>query len=390
MSLTIQEQFEKFINDSKDILIFLPENAGADAIGSAWALYFFLAQKNIAATVVSAKNSAAFEKFDFLPRPEKIISDISGAREFVLSFNTSRNKITNLRQETIGDSFNVYLTPEKGSIDPRDFSFILAKFKYDLIIVLDSPDLESLGKIYLDNSDLFFEVPIINIDYRGNNDNFGQINLTDITASSCAEIIKPLLEKISTSPIDKDIATYLLVGIIGATNNFQNKNTTPKSLLAAAELMNTGADQQKIIRHLYKTQPFNILKLLGRVMSKLNWEEKNKLVWAGLLLEDFVQSRTNPENLPVILEKLQENYSEGNIFMILYNDTPATSSAIIQTKNAQTLQKLALIFEAKINKNQLEICCNESDLSLAAKAIQEKTNPYEVQLNSVQLNHERH
>ena len=220
MSLTSQEQFEKFINDSKDILIFLPENPGTDAIGSAWALSFFLAQKNIATTIVSAEEFAILAKFDFLPRPEKIISDISGAREFVLSFNTSRNKITGLRQETIGDSFNVYLTPEKGSIDPRDFSFILAKFKYDLIIVLDSPDLESLGKVYLDNSDLFFEVPIINIDYRGNNDNFGQINLVDITASSCAEIIKPLLEKISVSPIDKDIATYLLVGIIGATNNF--------------------------------------------------------------------------------------------------------------------------------------------------------------------------
>ncbi len=372
MSLTSQEQFEKFINNSKDILIFLPENPGTDTIGSAWALYFFLAQKNIAATIVSAEESAILAKFDFLPRPEKIISDISGAREFVLSFDTSRNKITGLRQETVGDSFNVYLTPEKGSIDPRDFSFILAKFKYDLIIVLDSPDLESLGKVYLDNSDLFFEVPIINIDYRGNNDNFGQINLVDITASSCAEIIKPLLEKISISPIDKDIATYLLVGIIGATNNFQKKNTTPKSLLAAAELMNTGADQQKIIRWLYKTQPLNILKLLGRVMSKLSWEEKNKLVWAGLLLEDFVQSRTSPESLPIILEKLQENYSEGDIFMILYNDTPSTSLAVIQTKNAQTLQKLALIFEAKINKNQLEINCSESNLSLAAKAIQER------------------
>ncbi len=372
MSLTTQEQFEKFINDSKDILIFLPENSGADAIGSAWALYFFLAQKNIAATIVSAEESAIFAKFDFLPRPEKIVSDISGAREFVLSFDTSRNKITGLRQETIGDSFNVYLTPEKGSIDPRDFSFILAKFKYDLIIVLDSPDLESLGRIYLDNSDLFFEVPIINIDYRGNNDNFGQINLVDITASSCAEILKPALEKISTLPIDKDIATYLLTGIIGATNNFQNRNTTPKSLLAAAELMNAGADQQKIIRWLYKTQPLNILKLLGRVMSKLNWEEKNKLAWAGLSLEDFVQSRTNPENLPIILEKLQENYNEGDIFMLLYNDAPSTSLAIIQTKNAQTLQKLALIFGMKINKNQLEINCAESDLSLAAKAIREK------------------
>ncbi|MFZ2881503.1 MAG: DHH family phosphoesterase, partial [Candidatus Moraniibacteriota bacterium] len=307
MSLLPQEQLHKFIDSSKEIIIFIPENPSFDAIGSAWALSIFLSKKNIKTTIVSPDQDE--NKVAFLPRPENVISTISGAREFVLSFNTTRNKITGLRQETVGDFFNVYLTPEKGSIDPRDFSFILAKFKYDLIIVLDSPDLENLGKVYINNSDLFFEVPIVNIDHRSNNENFGQINLVDSKASSCAEILKTALENIDSNILDEGIATCLLTGIIGATNNFQRKNTTPKALLNAAELMDKGADQQGIIRFMYKTQPLNILKLLGRVMSKLNWEEKHKLAWTTLSIEDFVQSRSTSENLPIILEKLQENYT---------------------------------------------------------------------------------
>ncbi len=369
MSLIPQEQFQKFITDAKNVLIFIPENPGFDAIGSAFALAFFLENKDILATIVSGKKLTE-NKFEFLPGPKNIVSEISGAREFVLSFDTSRNKIMGLRQETIGSAFNVYLTPEKGSIDPRDFSFILAKFKYDLIIVIDSPDLESLGQIYINNSDLFFEVPVIDIDHRGNNENFGQINLVDITASSCAEILKPALENIDVASFDKNIATCLLAGIISATGNFQKKNTTPKALSAAADLMDRGADQQGIIRWLYKTQPLSILKLLGRVMSKLNWEEKSKLVWAALNLEDFVQSRTTPESLPIILEKLQENYIDGQIFITLYNDTPNSTLAVLKTVNNELLQKFALLFGATINNDTLEIKISNSDLILSAKNIQ--------------------
>ena len=42
MALEPQEQFKKFLEDSKDILILIPENPSPDAVGSAWALYYFL------------------------------------------------------------------------------------------------------------------------------------------------------------------------------------------------------------------------------------------------------------------------------------------------------------------------------------------------------------
>lgn len=370
MSLPTQEQFKQFIDKSKDVLILIPENPSGDAVGSAWALYYFLAKKNINATVAFSNHLE--KKYNFLPKPEKILTEISGARDLVLSFNTTYNKIHNFRTEELPDKFNIYLTPEKGMVDPRDFSFILAKFKYDLMVVIDSPDFEKLGKLYEKNPDLFFEVPIINIDHRSDNDNFGQINLVDTTASSCSEILSHALEEIDANLIDTNIANCLLTGIISATESFQNKKTTPKSLQVAADLMAKGADQQVIIRWLYKTQPLHILKLWGRAMTNLNWDEQTKMAWVIFSIEDFVQSRSNPDDVLLVLEKLQENYSEGKIFMAVYNDTPISSVVIIKSAQKETLEKINSFLDGNLKRNLLEIKFNHRNLTEIGESISKK------------------
>lgn len=367
MSLEPQEQFRKFLENSKEVHILIPENPSADAVGSAWALYFFLEKRGLFPNIAFSNHLSP--KLNFLPRPKKMFPKISGARDFVLSFDISRNKITQIRHEETSEKFNIYLTPEHGSVDPRDFSFILAKFKYDLIIVIDCADLEKLGKLYLENTDLFFEVPVVNIDYKSDNDSFGQINLVSVMHSSCSEIIAETLELIDPSLIDKNIATCLLAGIIGATDSFQKKNTTPKAFLTASSLMEKGADQQEIIRWLYKTQPLPILKLWGRIMAKLNWDQESGLVWAGVTIEDFIQSRSNIGDLPSIIEKIQENYSEGKIFLLVHNETPTVSLALLRAVLPEKLKRLQLIFGGEIKRDLLEFKINKGDLREAGEEI---------------------
>ncbi|MDP1883894.1 MAG: DHH family phosphoesterase [Candidatus Moranbacteria bacterium] len=370
MTLSPQEQFKQFIDKSQDVLVLVPENPSGDAVGSAWALYFFLQKKDVRATIAFSNHLSA--KYDFLPKPEGILTEISGARDFVLSFDTAYNKIRDIRTEKTADKLNIYLTPEKGALNPRDFSFILAKFKYDLIVVIDSPDLERLGKIYENNPDLFFEVPIVNIDHRSDNDNFGQINLVDTTASSCSEILSAAFNDMDASLMDKAIADCLLTGIISATESFQKKNTTPRALLAAAALMDKGADQQTIIRWLYKTQPLHILKLWGRAMSNLNLDEQTKLVWTTIGVEDFVQSRSNPTDIALILEKLQENYSDGRIFMALFNDTPISTVANLKSADQDPLKRIGHFFNGALKRDTLEIRLPMANLAEAGESIAKK------------------
>lgn len=372
MSLDSSQQFDNILKNAKNVLIFMAQNSGGDAIGSAWAMYFFLKKNGIQATVVVPDSSSNFDRFSFLSKPEETINSLAGARDFVLSFNTEHNKITNVRSERSGEELRIFITPEKGSIDPRDFSFIPAKFKYDLVIVLGSSDKESLGKVYEENPDIFYEVPVVNIDHHADNDNFGQLNIIDITASSTSEIIADLLQKIDEKNIDETIAESLLAGIIDATNSFQKKNTTPKSLNIAAALMAKGANQQKIIRYLYKTQPLHLLKLWGRVMARLYWEDDISLAWAPVYIEDFVQSRSNPSDISFILDKIKENYSAGKIFMVLYNETAGKVRGVIKCSNDEQLKKISQILEANANGEICEFHEDADDTTEAGQRMVEK------------------
>ncbi|MEK7181889.1 MAG: hypothetical protein AAB615_02990, partial [Patescibacteria group bacterium] len=291
MSLTPIQQFQELLKKTNAPLILLPSYPTRDMLSSALALAFFLETNGKEVTVAGDHILEDKQELSFLATPKNLVASITGARDFVLAFNMERNKIVDVRTENLPDELRIYLTPEHGSIDPRDFSFIPANFKFDLAIIIGSPDKESLGKIYEDNPDIFYEVPLVNIDNHPNNELFGQINFVDITASSTAEILTEILEKADATLLRESIAECLLTGIISETESFQKKNTTPKALHTASLLMDRGADQQKIVRSLYKTQPLHLLKLWGRVMAQVRWNEELRLIWALVSIEDLVQSR---------------------------------------------------------------------------------------------------
>ena len=52
------------------------------------------------------------------------------------------------------------------------------------------------NRIFDGNSGNFYEVPVVNIDHHAENDNFGQLNIVDITASATSEVLADLLQKI--------------------------------------------------------------------------------------------------------------------------------------------------------------------------------------------------
>lgn len=375
MTLSPQEQLKNQIDSAENILLLTAEKPTLDAIAASWALSHLLKSLGKNPAVLSGyagsreARQKTIEPLSFLAPPEKVETEIKGARDFVLSFDTKRNKIMDFRTENKLDAFEIYITPEKGSIDPRDFSFIPAKFKYDLVIVLGCQSLESLGTVSEKNSDLFFEVPVANIDNASTNENFGQINLVDITASSASEIIAGLFKNIWEKQAGKDIAQSLLAGLVAATHNFQSKNTTPQTFLAASWLIEKGADQQKIVRNLFKTNSFSFMKLWGRVMARLQWDEKLKIAWSTLSLEDFVQSRTKPDELPLVLEKVKDNFSAGKYFAILFSETLDRSVALVRNNDSESLKNIQKILGGEIKNNYLEIVFEGKNILEAEKEL---------------------
>jgi phosphoesterase RecJ-like protein len=373
MSLSPELQIKELLEKSETVLILIPENAPGDAFGAAAGLGAFL--ENIGKTVTIAGDDIALiaEPFAFLKPPAHIIPYISGVREFILSFNTKRNDIVSVRTERGDEEYNIFITPEKGSIDPRDFSFVPAKFSFDLVVVVGAPDKDSLGKISETNPDIFYEVPVVTLDHHAANDRFGQVNIIDITASSTSEVVTNLLEKLGEKHLDARVAGLLLAGIVLGTESFQKKNTAPSALGAASRLMDRGANQHEIIFRLVNTQPLSLLKLWGRVMAGLKWNEECRLMWACVAPEDIVQSRSRLEDLPLILEKIRSHSSVGSLFMILSAESPSRTRAILKSHASDVLSGVATSFpESKLRGETLEISLPATSFEEAETMMLEK------------------
>lgn len=346
MALQPTDAFKEIIQKTKKPLIVLPEHPSGDSIASAWALSFYLEEKGITPTIAVSDPFEKRARYGFLPVPTNVIFSLAGVKNFVLVFNTVNNPISNVRTDRRDNELRITLTPERGSIDPRDFSFIPAQVKYDLIIALGCSEKEAIGKLYEEGADIFYEIPIVNMDCQATNDGFGQINIVDLTASSVSEILATVLLAIDNEGgVTEGVAQCLLTGIIVATDSFQQKNTTPNSLYLSAKLIEKGANQQEIIDHLYRTQPLGLIKLWGRIMAKLQWDEAIGFVWAQVTIEDFVQSRMHPNDLPIILEKIKTNYSSGNVFILFYEQKSGTTVGIIKSSHLDTLAKKFESFE---------------------------------------------
>lgn len=364
-----QTDFTKTIQKANKIIIFPSSQFSPDSIAGSFAMYFFL--KKIQKDVSIYLDKDVPEKLSFLQSPKNIIQDLSGSRDFIIIFNTKKNKIMGVETEEGEEEYKIKVTPQKGSIHPKDFSFIPAEFKYDLIINIGVPTLESLGQTYFENTDLFFEVPKINIDSHADNDNYGQINFSDMTASSACEIIAEILLENFESSLDKKIAQNLLTGIISSTESFQKSNTTPASMMLAAKLMKYQADQSEIIRYLYKTKSLPFLKLWGRVMARLNNNKEKNVVWSLISAEDFVQSRASEKDLPFILEEIQKNFSSGQIFAIFYSGSDGKIKAKINFQNEKSANEICKAYNLESRKN-IKIEYEKNNLLEAEKDFLEK------------------
>ncbi len=341
MSLSPVEQFAELIQKSSHPIILLPTYPSKDAVASAIALSRFLEGLGKEVTVAGERLRERVQELPFLTTPEHVLESLSGVRDFVLSFDTTRNPILSSHVEEVEGAYRIYITPKHGVIDPRDFSFVPARFRHDIAFVLGYPDRESLGALYEESPDIFYEMPVINVDTRAENENFGQLNLVDMTASSVAEILFGMFSALDAERIDEGVAEALLTGIIAATESFQKKNTTPRSLDMASKLITLGADREKIVLSLFKTQPFHVLKLWGRVLTNLRLDEEIRLVSARLSLDDFVQSRTKPDILPAILDRIKANFSSGSLFAVVYPDTNDRSLAVLKAGSAEYAATLA-------------------------------------------------
>ena len=373
MELSPRQQICELVGKSDSVLVCLPKNPDGDTVGSALGIFLILEKLNKKVTIVCP--TAVPENFLFLPASKNISHKLEGIREYVLSLEVRKENLEQLRYEVNDRLLNIFITAKNGDLENKlenkEIKLEPAKFKYDSIIVLGVQDLENLGVVYDENSELFFETPVINIDHHPSNEYFGKVNLVEIAASSTAEIIASIYPMFGEDILDDKIATALLTGIISGTESFQNKNTTPKSLIAAASLITAGADQQEIIRYLFKTKPVSILKLMGKVMSDLKYNSQYKLAWSIVAPEDFQRVNATPENLHPVIKDLIDSSPEIDIILLLYKDG-STVKGMINLVEQISGEELSKALNGESKDHQITFELEEENFESAERIVLDK------------------
>ena len=344
MELSPKQQVVEVLKNKHKILLLTHKNPDGDAIGSILALYLSL--KKMGKDVMAVCSDPAPAIFNYLADTKEISQNFVSARDFIISLDISKVEADKVMYKVNGDKIDFIVTPSNGHFTKEMITSGEGGFHFEAIVVLDSTDLERVGTPYEKNPEIFYDVPVVNIDHHAGNDQFGKINLVDITATSTSEILVSVLETLTGDPkfISDEIATALLTGIITDTNSFQNANTTPKSLTVAAQLVASGGRQQDIIKHIYKTKPLSTLRLWGRALSNLRDERDYKFVWTELYKKDYLEvGATEPESSGVI-DELLKTASGVDFALLLSEKNGDVHGSLRATNKNQDVSTIAKLF----------------------------------------------
>ncbi len=306
---------KELIQNANTISILLPSDSQEDNLSSALALFYSLKKQG--------------KKIDIL-LPQHLLEKTQSSgiykllqpKNFVISIDTPKTKISEIFYEKNENNLRICLAVNAGQIEEKDVDLSFLSLKPLTVLKEKTPDLLiTLG--FQTKEGLPEEIPILNIDNHAASKDFGKINLRK-EQFSLAQISTELIDE-----PDKNIATSLLAGIIYFS--LQKKMPVrPKVFEAISYLIKKGADIQKIVQHL-KTETkltnnsvaeISQIRLLGKVLERLEYEENKELYCAILTNEDFQKLEASSLDLNFVITELK-NVWLFPCLLVLWEDKAA-------------------------------------------------------------------
>lgn len=280
------------IKKSRNILLVSHKKPDSDTVGCSMALYYILKEFN--KNIICFCEDKIPERFNFLPGIENFIN-----REKILK------QINNI----------------------------------DLIITLDCGSLTLTG---LSNLPFLQVLPIINIDHHQDSSFFGRINIIKGNTSSTAEIVYEIFEKMMI-PINKEVATCLLMGIFGDTDSFKNPNTTDKTLMITSSLLKMGANLKHITKFTFQDKSLAAIKLWGQILSKIKRHQGLNIISTFITRDDLEKTGASYENLEGIANFLN-SIPDAKASLVLTEKKGEIKGSLRTLKNNIDVSKIAHLF----------------------------------------------
>ncbi len=237
------------IKSSENILIALSRDPSVDEIAAAIGLTLFLDGKQKHVTAIYSGRTP--KNLDFLQPSTTFEQNTASLQDFIISL--SKDKADHLRYKLEGDFVKIFITPYKTQLSESDLTFSHGDYNVDFVIAINVPSAGNLDEALREHGRIMHDASVVNIT-TGQPGRFGEIEWSNPAASSLCEMITELVFAIQgneDTPLDKDVATALLTGIVAATDRFSNERTNSDTLSLASKLMSMGADQKLITANVH-------------------------------------------------------------------------------------------------------------------------------------------
>ncbi len=168
-------------------------------------------------------------------------------------------------------------------VNPRELQ------RCDSVVVLDTCSLSQLepARLYLENAP-----PTLVFDHHQTRDDIGvrpgDLRLIDPKASATCLILHEWLRACGVR-LEKTLATALFVGIATDCGWFRYSSTDPRTLRAAAELLEAGVRPDGLYRRIYENEPAARLRLLGKALERLELHADGQVALIALRRWDFAR-----------------------------------------------------------------------------------------------------
>ena len=162
----------------------------------------------------------------------------------------------------------------------------------EVVMLLDCADISRPGREFqnlISNSDFTLAF----VDHHASNGANSEYCLIDEKASSTGVILYRMMQRIGIS-ISPEVAECLFSTIVGDTGSFRYSNTCSETFTIAAELVDRGADPEKISRFIYDNEPLG--KVMLRTLAMNTLEVSGKIAFLHVSSEMFEQTGTEKEH----------------------------------------------------------------------------------------------
>lgn len=213
----------------------------------------------------------------------------------------------------------------------------LPQKEYDLFVAVDCAEMTRLGALTDEFSRATRKsIDTVNIDHHISNTRYAKYNYVRECAANCMNIAA-LIEYLGV-PFDKEIAEYLLIGLLTDSGNFSHDDVGEEAFLLAAKLAKAGADIRYYNYNLFKKQPKERAALFSLTMSGMRYDFEDKFALIVITQENM--KKCNADN----------GMTEGFVDFPLNVDGVEVAASIMEVKYRQYKISLRSKEYADVNK----------------------------------------